>query len=287
MFIFLLLDGTRCAVSPKNLPRYSGKSTKNMSRGRRGGDGAGESSGAAAKTGSIEVKETDRGWRENPKKREKRVPVRRGSKRGVRLTHWHGKSPLLTSRGGTCECVLWSWTATASVRSAQVAAAAAVASVALRAAPARAADAVHLGTRVKSETRQPFCSASSALQHVGFPSIIKHMDGIVGVGGSLWLAKVLINLRISLWLPLTQTQPEAGKLHHKEVQSNRRWKMWLPSNKDSAAASTCSSGEGRSVGEGGGAREGWMDGWIIDKMLLWCTTTSADGSNDTNPNLCA
>lgn len=106
-------------------------------------------------------------------------------------------------------------------------------------------------------------------------------------GGSLWLAKVLINLRISLWLPLTQTQPEAGKLHHKEVQSNRRWKMWLPSNKDSAAASTCSSGEGRSVGECGGAREGWMDGWIIDKMLLWCTTTSADGSNDTNPNLCA
>lgn len=86
-----------------------------------------------------EVKETDRRWRENPKRREKRVPVRRGSKRRVRLTHWHRKSPLLTSRGGTCECVLWSWTATASVRSVQVAAAVpAAASAALQVAPARA-----------------------------------------------------------------------------------------------------------------------------------------------------
>lgn len=31
--------------------------------------------------------------------------------------------------------------------------------------------------------------------------------------------------------------------------------------------------------------EGCMDGWIIDKTLLWCKTTFADGSNDTNPNV--
>lgn len=65
-------------------------------------------------------------------------------------------------------------------------------------------------------------------------------------------------------------------------QSNRRWKMWLPSNKDSAAASTCRSGEGRKECGGGGG----VDGWIIDKMLLWCKATFADGSDDTNPNLC-
>lgn len=253
-----------------------------MSRGRRGGVGARESSGVAAKTESIEVKATDRRWRENPKKRGKRVPVRRGSKRRVRLTHGHGKSPLLTSRGGTCECDLWSWTATASMRSVQAAAVAA-ARAALQAAPTRAANVVHLRKRVKSLK----CSASSALQHLCFCSVFKHVDGILGNGGgggSLWPAKVLINLRNSLfWLYLTQTQPEAGKLHHKEVQSNRRWKCGCQAIKTQLLHPYAGQGkEGRSVGEGGGAR----DGWIIDKMLLWCKTTFADGSNDTNPNLC-
>lgn len=61
--------------------------------------------------------------------------------------------------------------------------------------------------------------------------------------------------------------------------------MWLPSNKKTQRLHPHAGQgkEGGSVGEGRG-RE--MDGWIIDKMPLWCKTTFADGSRDTNPNFC-
>lgn len=48
---------------------------------------------------------------------------------------------------------------------------------------ARGTKAPPLRKGVKSETGKPFSSASSALQHVWFSSIFKHVDGILGGGG--------------------------------------------------------------------------------------------------------